>query len=113
MNGAHIGRMNVTLLHARYANGEHNDTYAFVGKRAYEAALLQALWLLAEYADGNWDEYDDRDVHKLRTRIEAGQYAEAVEQWNAMSTLQLVIEDTNSYSIKSVEKPDFKWSDDE
>jgi hypothetical protein len=36
-----------------------------------------------------------------------------VEQWNAMSTLQLVIEDTNSYSIKSVEKPDFKWSDDE
>jgi hypothetical protein len=105
--------MNVTLLHARYENSEHNDTYAFVGKRAYDAALLQALRLLAEYADGNWDEYDDRDVHKLRTRIEAGQYAEAVEQWNAMSTLQLVIEDTNSYSIKSVEKPGFKWSDDE
>jgi len=105
--------MNVTLLHAHYENSEHNDTYAFTGKKSYDAALLQALSLLAEYSEGNWDVYDAEDVHKLRGFVETGLYAEAVEQWNKMSTLQLVIEDTNSYSIKSVKRPDFKWTDDD
>lgn len=105
--------MNVTLLHARYENSEHNDTYTFIGKRAFEAARLQALRLLAEYVDGNWDEYDSADVHKLRTLIESGLYTEAVKQWNRMSTFQLVIEDTDSYTLKSIERPNFRWPDDE
>lgn len=105
--------MNITLLHAHYENSEHDDTYAFTGKKAYEAALRQALSLIAEYVDGNWDEYAIDDVQKFRSRVNSGQYAEAVEQWNSMSTMQLTIEDTSSYTDGSVGLPCFKWPDDD
>lgn len=101
--------MNVTLLRAIYENSDHNDTYAFTGKKSYTAALRHALELIAFYVDGDWEPYAAEAIFKFRAFVEGGQLAEAVEQWNSMSTLQLIIEDTSSYTIRNTTKPDFKW----
>lgn len=102
--------MSITLLHAHYENSEHNDTYAFTGKKAYEAALRQAMILVSEYVG----EYKRKDVEGLKRCVEEGRYADAMEEWNSLSTtMQLTIDVTSSYTDESVGLPCFKWTDDD
>lgn len=85
----------VWLLKILYSDQEiSHDAYRFVVCENPGVLNQQILVTIAEYVQGNWDEYDEDAVKELREAIEARNYELVVERWNRMSVLQLDTEET-------------------
>jgi hypothetical protein len=85
----------VWLLKILYSDQEiSHDAYRFVVCENPGVLNRQILVTIAEYVQGNWDEYDEDAVKELREAIEARNYELVVERWNRMSVLQLDTEET-------------------
>ena len=69
------------------------------------------LSTIAEYVQGNWDEYDDDDIKKLRNTIDNSSGLHVIDVWNAMSVLKLRAEED---TVRQVPKKstDLRWPED-
>ena len=85
-----------------------NGSYGTVVYRNSPSALRGAIGFIAEHVGGAWDEYDIDDVTKLRTLIEQGKLAEAVDYWSGtMSSLGIEVRKCQAHSDEPV--PDMRW----
>lgn len=88
------------------------ETYVFHGENAFENANRFSMSLIAEYVDGNWDEYPLRARTKFRALVVEERFLDARRQWNDMSTYQLDVEDIESTDV-TPSIPNFDWLEGE
>lgn len=86
-----------------------NQTYVC---RTIEVARCRAIHLISEWAEGEWDNYDEEDVTKLRGLVTSGLLSEAIEHWNGMSTMQLAVKE-EEIQDGPAELPNITWPGDD
>ena len=92
------------------------DTYVFAGENALDRANVFSMHLIAQYAEGRWEEYRAASVKEFRDLVDAHRYEDARSLWNEMSSFQLTIEDAETKEgedPKELALPNFEWPDDE